>query len=366
MKKLILIAWLMLFGTVVYAQQPINTAQVNGVTTLAGAGAVGTGSQRVAVGQDTTTIAGSAPGTAGSASTNVISIQGIASMTPVGVSVASGGIASGAVASGAIASGAVASGAFASGSIGSGAIASGAIASGAIASGACVSGCIADGGIVTLGAKADAKSTATDTTAITIMQVLKEISFMAQTPAALPANQSVNVAQIAGATTSTAASGVQKVGIVGNAGAIVDGATGAAPPANVMYVGGVTSGATGGFLTGIPVCDSFVNVNISTNTTTLLITGVSGRHIRVCAYDLQNNAADNVGIISGTGATCGTGTAAIVGTTAASGYNFAANGGISKGNGIGTVLRTVATGDSICLITSAATQLSGTWSYTIY
>lgn len=42
---------------------------------------------------------------------------------------------------------------------------------------------IADGADVTLGAKADAKNTATDTTAITAMQVLKEISFMEQTPA---------------------------------------------------------------------------------------------------------------------------------------------------------------------------------------
>lgn len=215
---------------------------------------------------------------------------------------------------------------------------------------------------------------------------------------ALPANQSVNVAQLAGTTTDTnsgnKSAGTLRVVLatdqptmtnaqpvtlgaettkvigtvrnVGNVGAIFDGATGAAPPANVLYMGGINSGATGGFLGGIPVCDTFVNVNISTNTTTLLITGVSGRHIRVCSYDLQNNAADNVGIISGTGATCGTGSAAIVGTTAATGYNFAANGGISKGTGIGTVMRTVATGDSICLITSAATQLSGNWSYVIY
>lgn len=61
----------------------VNLAQVNGVTTLTGAGASGTGAQRVTVSQDTTTIAGSAPGTAGSASTNVISIQGVAGMTPV-------------------------------------------------------------------------------------------------------------------------------------------------------------------------------------------------------------------------------------------------------------------------------------------
>lgn len=45
---------------------------------------------------------------------------------------------------------------------------------------------IADGSQVTLGAKADAKNSATDTTAITIMQVMKEISFMTQNPATTP------------------------------------------------------------------------------------------------------------------------------------------------------------------------------------
>lgn len=40
----------------------------------------------------------------------------------------------------------------------------------------------ADGGLVTLGAKADAKSTATDTTAITAMSVLKQISASVQAP----------------------------------------------------------------------------------------------------------------------------------------------------------------------------------------
>lgn len=76
----------------------------------------------------------------------------------------------------------VASGDIASGAIASGAIASGAIASGAVASGAFASGSISDGADVTLGAKADAKNSATDTTAITAMQVLKQISYMLQNP----------------------------------------------------------------------------------------------------------------------------------------------------------------------------------------
>lgn len=60
-----------------------NTAQVNGVTTLTGTGAVGTGAQRIAVGTDTATIAGSAPGTAGTPSANVVTVQGATSMTPI-------------------------------------------------------------------------------------------------------------------------------------------------------------------------------------------------------------------------------------------------------------------------------------------
>lgn len=47
------------------ANQSVNVAQVNGVTTLTGTGAVGTGAQRVAVGQDATTVAGMAPGAVG-------------------------------------------------------------------------------------------------------------------------------------------------------------------------------------------------------------------------------------------------------------------------------------------------------------
>ena len=49
--------------------------------------------------------------------------------------------------------------------------------------------------------------------------------------------QPVNVAQIAGTTTVTAAAGVQKVGLVGNAGAAVDAAHNGTAPANVLAIG---------------------------------------------------------------------------------------------------------------------------------
>lgn len=187
----------------------------------------------------------------------------------------------------------------------------------------------------------------------------------AATIGALTANQSVNNTQINGVALSVGigatGTGVQRVADVSS------GSTGAAPPAQAKYIAGVTSGATGGFLAGITVCDQSKPVNISTATTTLMVTGVSGRQVRICSFHFVTAAANNVAWLEGTGATCGTGTAGMAGgTTAASGYNFAANGGIAAGSGFGEVLTTATTGDSACLITSAATQLSGFIKYAIY
>lgn len=255
-------------------------------------------------------------------------------------------------------------------------------------SGTVTVGALADGVDVTQGAKADARSTATDATAITIMSVLKQISFMAQTPAALPVNQSTNLAQVNGTTllVNTGATGtgsprvtvaVDSATVGGSAtlpagtntigATVAESATGAAPPAKASYIGTLQSGATGGFLGGITACDLSKPINISTATTTLIVTGVSGRQVRFCSFHMITAAANNVAWIEGTGATCGTGTAGMAGgTTAASGYNFAANAGLAIGTGLGEVLTTATTGDSACLVTSAATQLSGFAKYTIY
>lgn len=60
-----------------------DLVSINGTTVSTGTGAQGSGTPRVTVATDTATIAGSAPGTAGTASSNVVTVQGIASMTPV-------------------------------------------------------------------------------------------------------------------------------------------------------------------------------------------------------------------------------------------------------------------------------------------
>lgn len=176
----------------------------------------------------------------------------------------------------------------------------------------------------------------------------------------------------------TAASGSIASGAIAN-GAVASGAygsdsgsfgvgsTGSAPPAKGAFEAGIGSGATGGLLVGMTVCDTPIPVSITSGTTTLLITGVASRHIYICHLNLVTAIANNVAIITGTGATCGTSTAGVFGgTTAANGWNFAANGGIALGTGIGIVGRTETTGDSICAITSSAGPLAGSITYAIY
>lgn len=169
----------------------------------------------------------------------------------------------------------------------------------------------------------------------------------------------------------TSDAGTSRVAVISNNSPVAGfgvGATGSAPPVNAVLNGGLGSGATGGLLTGITVCDTSKGINVTTATTTLMVTGVSGRQVRVCALSLVTAAANNVQFISGTGATCGTGTTGIGGggTTSGSGYNFAANGGLTIGSGLGQLFTTTATGDSLCAVTSASTQLSGIITYTIY
>ena len=92
--------------------------------------------------------------------------------------------------------------------------------SGAVASGAYASGSISDGAVVTLGAKADAKNAATDTTAISVMSVLKEISSLEQAPASRAVT---NAGTFATQSAITAASGALASGSIA-AGAISAGA----------------------------------------------------------------------------------------------------------------------------------------------
>lgn len=132
------------------------------------------------------------------------------------------------------------------------------------------------------------------------------------------------------------------------------GSTGSAAPSTGVYVAGISSGN----LTGIVQADGSVAISVSTATTTQLVALASSKKIYVTAFDIVVAAADNITLEYGTGSSCGTGTTTLTGA-----WNFAANGGISKGGGLGPVY-VVPASNALCMVTSAAVQASGSVSYT--
>lgn len=192
----------------------------------------------------------------------------------------------------------------------------------------------------------------------------------------LAAQQPLNQAQVGGTAVSTgngtSGAGSARVNLASDNSAIANwgqGATGSAPPSGAEFTGGIASGATGGLLQGLTICDQWVDINVTASAQ--LITGVSGRKVYFCSGNIQmNGGANTVAFVSGTGTTCATGTTTIPGfqgsTTAANGYSYAANSGQSFGGGITPFARSTNNADNICILVGSATRVVGGLNYAIY
>jgi hypothetical protein len=109
-------------------------------------------------------------------------------------------------------------------------------------------------------------------------------------------------------------------------------------------------------------CPYVFPVNQTANTQ--LVTNPGGRWLHVCGFQVVSAGAQNVSLVEGTGATCATASKGLYGGTTAS-VAFAANGG----GGIFSdriVMPMQVPGDNLCLMQSAANNVSGTLSYGIY
>jgi hypothetical protein len=105
---------------------------------------------------------------------------------------------------------------------------------------------------------------------------------------------------------------------------------------------------------------------ISQTASAQLVTGTAAKKIYVCSINLVTAGANNVALVEGTGTTCATGIAGMAGgTTAATGWNFAANGGLTEGSGLGSIMAEATNADNLCLLQSAAVQLSGVIGYVV-
>jgi hypothetical protein len=109
-----------------------------------------------------------------------------------------------------------------------------------------------------------------------------------------------------------------------------------------------------------------VYLPVSLTANTKIVTGTASKKIYVCSINLVVAAATNVALVEGTGSTCGTNTAGMAGgATAATGWNFAANGGLTQGNGWASIAAQATAADDLCIFVSAANQTSGTIVYVV-
>lgn len=243
----------------------------------------------------------------------------------------------------------------ASGSYASGAMSSGSYAAGALAAGAFAAGAGVDGWDLTQGAIADAAVTAGATGSISAK--LRSIS-----------RDITNKSQFTQLTDGTNAAatytgyGTAPTGNVPGVNAFVTNtnANGQATAANsspvVLPAAQVTADPCSlGAKTNLPI--SFQTTSI---TQQIALSGST--KIYVCSLSLIASAATVFSITGGTGTNCGT-PAALIGTTSAThGLSLAANGGLTLGNGAGTVAVTGA-GSELCIVQSGAGDLVGNLTY---
>jgi hypothetical protein len=177
----------------------------------------------------------------------------------------------------------------------------------------------------------------------------------------------VNVSQINGTTpamnTGTRSAGTQRVTIA------TDDVVPASQSGTWTVQPGNTANTTAWLVKDADPCSStaktFLPISISTATTTEITPSLAGAstHYYVCSLNLVTAAANNVLVADDDSDGCGSPTSGIFGSDASpaagEGWNFAANSGIVLGAGASSVGRTSGTNRVICILTSAATQLSG-------
>ena len=112
------------------------------------------------------------------------------------------------------------------------------------------------------------------------------------------------------------------------------------------------------------VAKSYYVVNLAATGTVEIANAVAGEFWYICSVNIVAQGANAVLIAHDDTDGCGSITAGMNGgTTAATGWGFAANGGISLGNGGSTIMKSATANHYLCIAPSTTAQISGTISY---
>lgn len=136
-------------------------------------------------------------------------------------------------------------------------------------------------------------------------------------------------------------------------------ASGAAPVGNPLWWAGLGSGATGGLLYPLTVCDSSAVITVSAAATTEIVALTASRSIRVCSFSASISLAGTAQWVTGTGTNCGSGTTNLTGA-----YSIATGVTTQQGSGLGEIFKTPAS-NALCL-TAVTGNISGVVSYAKY
>lgn len=130
--------------------------------------------------------------------------------------------------------------------------------------------------------------------------------------------------------------------------------------AAILFYLGLATAALAQQSVVVPATMFSVPINVATATTTQLVAGAVGRSIYVTQWNAISAGTGNITFEYGTGTNCGTGTTILTGA-----YNLGAQVGAVVGVGNGAVL-VVPPGNSLCILTTAAVQISGSLAYAIF
>jgi hypothetical protein len=134
-----------------------------------------------------------------------------------------------------------------------------------------------------------------------------------------------------------------------------------------LDVNGNTRVLNDGGCAGVSMLNTnYTPFSLASTTALKLVSKVAAKKVYICSINIVSASANNVALVEGTLTTtnCDTSTAGLAGgATAATGWNFAANGGLTLGNGVGLVTKSATANLDVCLFASGSGQVSGgiTW-----
>ena len=110
--------------------------------------------------------------------------------------------------------------------------------------------------------------------------------------------------------------------------------------------------------TGVVVaCDTQAKISTATISDTLIVTGVAGKNIYICGISFSSAGTTTVALETSAASSCTTP------TTITGAYRLIAGSAMAYGTGLGTVLRTTAAGQSLCINNTVAIGVGGVVTY---